>query len=509
MAATLGRFDTPAIERPFEPLARLDRAVWLPAMVNSHRSIFDRVRWLERASAALAEGHNPLTHDRSHDDWPGDAVAAAFGAAIDRLGLPRLMAGQDDWRIQLLRSLLWHCDQLARLTAERGERAALEALVRAFTEQWETDRADLEQVLAVFMSLDGLTRLARWSDVRGALRGQGWAQVLAAHAVLRELPALSALIRRLGRSRATRDEVARPRSSVSPDARQRLEVTRWQSVVATAHTGEPDGLHRAAALERVMASELAQWRRKSGTERQIRRVRRMFAARLSERALLARSLRESTEFEVRVPVEAISDSSRVTEQARLEAGPIIVCLDTSSSMAGAGERVAKAIVLEAMRSARAAQRGCLVYAFGGPGEIHRTVLDGDADGLLALAQLLAVSFHGGTDIAEPIEAALTDLHQAAWIEADLLIVSDGEFGVTSTVLAAIRDARDRLGLRVQGVLIGDRETLGLSELCDDIEWVSDWRRFGAQGGQAHSPVHDRALTRLFFPAASMRAPSPP
>ena len=150
-----------------------------------------------------------------------------------------------------------------------------------------------------------------------------------------------------------------------------------------------------------------------------------------------------------------------------------------------------------------------MYAFGGPGEIHRTVLDGDADGLLALAQLLAVSFHGGTDIAEPIEAALADLHQAAWIEADLLIVSDGEFGVTSTVLAAIRDARDRLGLRVQGVLIGDRETLGLSELCDDIEWVSDWRRFGAQGGQAHSPVHDRALTRLFFPAASMRAPSPP
>ena len=102
-----------------------------------------------------------------------------------------------------------------------------------------------------------------------------------------------------------------------------------------------------------------------------------------------------------------------------------------------------------------------------------------------------------------------EVFRASPRQADLLIVSDGEFGVTSPVLAAIRDARDRLGLRVQGVLIGDRETLGLSELCDDIEWVSDWRRFGAQGGQARSPVHDRALTRLFFPAASMRAPSPP
>jgi hypothetical protein len=74
------------------------------------------------------------------------------------------------------------------------------------------------------------------------------------------------------------------------------------------------------------------------------------------------------------------------------------------------------------------------------------------------------------------------------------------------VLAEIEVAREHQLLRVQGILIGDRETLGLRELCDSIFWVSDWRRFGGEPARGDSPVHDSALTRLFFPAASMRAP---
>jgi uncharacterized protein with von Willebrand factor type A (vWA) domain len=154
-------------------------------------------------------------------------------------------------------------------------------------------------------------------------------------------------------------------------------------------------------------------------------------------------------------------------------------------MAGAAEQVAKAVVLEAMRTARQAGRGCVVYAFGGPGEVQRTVLDQDVDGLVALAGLLSASFHGGTDIAEPIEAAMADLGEAQWAGADLLIVSDGEFGVTADVLAEIAIARAHQQLRVQGILIGDRETLGLRELCDSI--FCTWRLAGARQ-RAHPAV---------------------
>ena len=54
------------------------------------------------------------------------------------------------------------------------------------------------------------------------------------------------------------------------------------------------------------------------------------------------------------------------------------------------------------------------------------------------------------------------------------------------------------GLRIQGILIGDRETIGMLEVCDDIFWVRDWRRFGSG---AASPVHSKSLTALYFPNA--------
>lgn len=49
-------------------------------------------------------------------------------------------------------------------------------------------------------------------------------------------------------------------------------------------------------------------------------------------------------------------------------GPIILCLDTSGSMRGAREVVAKALALECMRGAHRQQRPCYLYAFSGPGQ---------------------------------------------------------------------------------------------------------------------------------------------
>ncbi len=504
---TLGRFETHALEHQFESLERLDRALWLPALINSHGQLFERLHWLAVALPRLASGVNPLADEALTRSWPGPAAAQAFGRAIDWLGLSALVAGQDEWRVQLLRSLLWHLDSLARLSAQHGEGAALAALAQAFADRWETERADLEQVVAVFQSLEGFSSLARWSEVRGILRSEGWASVLAAHRTIRDSVALAALIRALGRSRLTEAWAMRPRSTFSSDAKHRLDADRWEAVPVDGERGEPDGVHRSAALDRVLASEMAIWRRRSADPATTQRLRRIFAAKLSEHALLALVLREPDRWPIRIPVEAILDSTRPTAAPRMETGPIIMCLDTSSSMAGAAEQVAKAVVLEAMRVARQGRRGCVVYAFGGPGEVRRTVLDQDVDGLVALASLLSESFNGGTDIAEPIDAAIADLGEAQWAGADLLIVSDGEFGVTAEVLARIEGARKHQQLRVQGILIGDRETLGLREICDSIFWVSDWRRFGSEPARGDSPVHDSALTRLFFPLASMRAPT--
>jgi hypothetical protein len=104
-----------------------------------------------------------------------------------------------------------------------------------------------------------------------------------------------------------------------------------------------------------------------------------------------------------------------------------------------------------------------------------------------------------------VQRAIERVHEAHWRGADLLIVSDGEFGCTPQTLDRLDEARARFALRVQGILVGDRETLGLLDTCDAIQWIPDWRRYAdaVQGGdrRGFSPVHSKSLTALYFPGA--------
>jgi uncharacterized protein with von Willebrand factor type A (vWA) domain len=219
-----------------------------------------------------------------------------------------------------------------------------------------------------------------------------------------------------------------------------------------------------------------------------------------------------------VPDPAARTRARATtaQSAPLSRGPIILCLDTSGSMKGAPETIAKAVALEALRVAQREQRPCLLVAFGGPGELIERELGASRGGLQALLDLMGQGFDGGTDVQTPIEHAIARVRGEGWRSADLLIVSDGEFGCTAATLAQLDAARTELGLRVQGILAGDRETLGLLEACDHIFWLRDWRRFDGLVPQREGfvPVHSQSLTALYFPnalserAARHRGPGP-
>jgi uncharacterized protein with von Willebrand factor type A (vWA) domain len=172
-------------------------------------------------------------------------------------------------------------------------------------------------------------------------------------------------------------------------------------------------------------------------------------------------------------------------------------------MRGAPENIAKAVVLQVLRVAQREQRACRLIAFGGPGEITEAELELDRDGLRRLLDFIGSSFDGGTDLQAPLERVVELVHGERWQSADLLIVSDGEFGCTTAMLQRLDQAKARLGLRVQGVLLGDRETIGLLETCDQIHRQSDWRRFAGATPQREGfvPVHTPSLTALYFPGA--------
>jgi uncharacterized protein with von Willebrand factor type A (vWA) domain len=206
----------------------------------------------------------------------------------------------------------------------------------------------------------------------------------------------------------------------------------------------------------------------------------------------------------RVPdPEARAARAAATQPQALERGPMILCVDTSGSMRGAPENIAKAAVLESVRTAFRERRGCKLIAFGGAGELLERDLAAGRDALHAMLEMMGQGFDGGTDVQTPIERAIELVHQRAWSSADLLIVSDGEFGCTAETLTRLDEARAGLGLRVQGILVGDRETMGLLEVCDQIFWLRDWRRFegAAPAREGFVPVHTASLTALYFPNA--------
>lgn len=515
MTDTLLAFDARQIESRLSPLEALGRSLWLPAIINSEGDLVARLQGLLELRDALLRGVIPWRVDEADDAerhdagarWPQPDVRRVFGETMERLGLPRLCEGQAHATEQVLRSLLWYLDQLAGLGARAGRAEALTQLAKRFRDDWDAQRRDWEEVLRVLESLDGVAHFARSSALRGLLRSQAWQSLLQAHELIVGMPHLQALIRSLGRSRPDQKIERRPRPRLEKDVRERQWIERWHDRLLPGVATEVEGIRRAGDINRLLASELMQWRRRlPDAPNRMQTLRRLFAARLAEQSLLSLEHHEQVREWERVEDHQTVDQSNPELQARLEAGPIIICLDTSASMAGGPERVTKAIALEVMRTAAREGRLCHLLAFSGPGELRDTPLSMNEEGLVRLAEFVAAGFHGGTDIVEPIESALNRICQSGWRQADLLIASDGEFGVTPATHRRLTLAKTELGLRVQGVLIGDRETIGLREVCDHVFWVRDWRRYGGEYGQTESPVHDKSLTKLYFPSASMRPP---
>ena len=481
------------LDAPYDRLAALPRALWLPGLTCSagaleHDTTAQRLADLQRWRAALADGALPP----ADADFGDPDASAPLRRVIGTLDLPAICRGAEAMTEQLLRTLLWHLDRLVDLQPRLSRAQAIAQVTQEFNDAWVMLKGDWDQVQALLQGLgDGAS--LRWDEVRGQLSRREWAEAQRIGETLKTVPELVALIRRLGRAeRAARPQALPPRPTDT--AVQKLLGIKAVETRLPDAPGELRGIRQSDRIEGMLGSEAAMLLHPV--------LHKLWRARRAEGRLL-------TYDSEAVLVDWRPDPSAPPRQdpappvpEALERGPIIVCIDTSGSMRGAPETLAKAVVLQALRTAHQERRGCRLIAFGGPDELIERDLSGRG-GLSALLDLMGQSFDGGTDVQGPIERAIARVHEARWASADLLIVSDGEFGCTPATLAQLDDARDRLGLRVQGVLVGDRETMGLMEVADDIFWVRDWRRHGGGPMKAggFSPVHSKSLTALYFPGA--------
>ena len=503
-------FDAAALARSYAFLDECPEHLLVEVLTLPVGSLPERVRGIRIWRDALLDGRLP-----PRDAWPPAGLGDPLRRALERLGIARFCKGQSELVDDLLSdfiSALHHrhevlSEEVARrlreleelerarmedlrklaqrldTSADRRKHHALpvrldEEIVRRLREQAEREvassrsEADQEltgiwggrvrlwaEIASVFGDLGEL--LGRgWDLSLGILRHTGWRELLRLRELVERLPQLRELVRTLGRMQdagATESTAERVFIPMRLLEEERREV---QTPLVPADTR---GVERSGSVARMLPAEAAMLGHP--------KLRMLWHARRAERALLTYRV-EGVEIEhVLVEQEATEESQ--TRQPQRERGPILAVIDTSGSMQGLPETVAKALVLEALRTAHAEKRQCRVYAFSGPGQVLEQELALSPEGLAALLNFLGHSFGGGSDPAEVMDRVLSQLQGGEWARADVLLVSDGEWPAQPRLKDPVQSARTK-GVRFHGIQIGNRGRTGLHEICEPVHIFTDW-----------------------------------
>ena len=140
---------------------------------------------------------------------------------------------------------------------------------------------------------------------------------------------------------------------------------------------------------------------------------------------------------------------------RLQAGPIIVCLDTSSSMSGSPEKIAKCMLLQLLDVAKRKNRKLYLITFA----VRAQTIDlSKPTNWRMLNQFLNNRFTGGTSPEAMLNEALATLYKTNYSLADVLIISDFIFKQPSaTTIESINKAHKN-GVRFYGLMNGNHSS---------------------------------------------------
>jgi uncharacterized protein with von Willebrand factor type A (vWA) domain len=493
-------FDAASLERRYAFLDDCPEHLLADIVTLPVGTLPERVAGVRRWRDALLAGQLPAA-----GAWPPREIAEPALKALADLGLVRFCKDQPELVDALLKDALASfvrgadtlrsdvADQLRALeelhrtrrtneeNARRHERERRpihldEATLRALRQQAEREAAAKPRDADAAMLAAWGDRARAWAEISdvfgdlgelmgrgwdmslGVLRHTGWRDLLRLQELVKQLPQLREIVRALGRLRTSSDETSVAEMILVPV--RRLEEERLE--VRTPHIpAETRGVERSGEIARMLPIEASMLGHP--------KLRFLWHARRAERALLTYRV-EGIETE-RVWVER--EAQAEVRKPRLERGPIVAVIDTSGSMHGLPELVAKALVLETLRTAHSEKRRCFLYAYSGPGQAIEHELALSTEGIGNLLAFLGLSFGGGNDETGVMSRVLARLDEEAWKKADVIWVSDGEWPTPAGLIALAHKAREA-GTRLHGVQIGNRGTTGLHAVCDPVHAFESW-----------------------------------
>ena len=223
-----------------------------------------------------------------------------------------------------------------------------------------------------------------------------------------------------------------------------------------AYRGQISGLRLSGEISSALPSELAMSKNDA--------TKPYFAKKFAENKLLSYSYVNRQKFyreehgieEVEVPVKE-----------KEQKGPAIICVDTSGSMNGTPERVAKTITFAIAKKCLEEDRKCYLISFSTGIEVQDLSEFEKGNGLLELAKFLRKSFNGGTDAEPALQHSLTLLQKNGWKNADVLVVSDMIMGNLSESVNASIKSQQAKETKFYSLLVGNSGNKNVIEVFDE------------------------------------------
>lgn len=191
-----------------------------------------------------------------------------------------------------------------------------------------------------------------------------------------------------------------------------------------AYRGQISGLRLSGEISSALPTELAMSKNPA--------TKLYFSQKFAEKKLLSYAyINRQKSYRTETVTEEIEVAKKETEQK----GPVIICVDTSGSMHGTPERVAKTITFALAKKCLEEERKCFLISFSTNIEVQDLSDFKASNGLEALVSFLRKSFNGGgTDASPALEKSLELMQTNVWKNADVLAVTDGEMGGFSNKL---------------------------------------------------------------------------
>lgn len=156
---------------------------------------------------------------------------------------------------------------------------------------------------------------------------------------------------------------------------------------------------------------------------------------------------------------ALPGKKRVSGQ-----GPFIVCLDTSGSMQGKREILAKSALLAVARLTERTRRKCYIINFAE--DIHALLVKDLKADLPLLVDFLNHRFDGGTNIGPALDEAIRIVRSNGWQDSDIVMISDFEMPPAPEELMRQILALKHCGTSFYALVFGTTPEMDYLNICD-------------------------------------------